>query len=156
MPLAASTGLRVAFGLARLAALRLVLEVLVGVEQLLAGGPDKRLVAFDAHQILVSVLHAPPYEASGRAAGMGAALFLLATDLLAAPLARQGLFGPPPVARLQIEAVLLDVLDDVFLLYLPLEAAEGIFDRLALLDLDLGHDLNTPPCLFDFGFSESP
>jgi len=31
--------------------------------------------------------------------------------------------------------MLLDVLDDVFLLDLPLEATEGIFDRLALLDL---------------------
>jgi hypothetical protein len=40
--------------------------------------------------------------------------------------------------------VLLDVFDDVFLLDLPLEATEGILDRLALLDLDLGQNLNTP------------
>src|SRR4029079_11329838 len=46
---------RVALGLAVLAALGLVLEVLVGVEELLARGPDERLVAFDAHQVLVSV-----------------------------------------------------------------------------------------------------
>jgi hypothetical protein len=30
------------------------------------------------------------------------------------------------------------------LLDLPLEATEGILDRLALLDLDLGQNLNTP------------
>jgi hypothetical protein len=35
--------------------------------------------------------------------------------------------------------VLLDVLDDVFLLNLALEATERAFDRLALLNLDLGH-----------------
>jgi hypothetical protein len=35
--------------------------------------------------------------------------------------------------------VLLDVLDDVFLLDLPLEATEGTLDGLALLNLDFGH-----------------
>jgi hypothetical protein len=40
--------------------------------------------------------------------------------------------------------VLLDVLDDVFLLDLPLESTEGVLDGFALLDLDLGQNLNTP------------
>jgi hypothetical protein len=40
--------------------------------------------------------------------------------------------------------VLLDVLDDVFLLDFSLEAAKGIFDRFAFLDLDLGQNGNTP------------
>jgi hypothetical protein len=40
--------------------------------------------------------------------------------------------------------VLLDVLDDVLLLDLALEAAEGILDGLALLNLDLGQTLYTP------------
>jgi hypothetical protein len=35
--------------------------------------------------------------------------------------------------------MLLDVLDDVFLLDLPLEAAEGALDRLTLLNLDFSH-----------------
>jgi hypothetical protein len=35
--------------------------------------------------------------------------------------------------------VLLDVLDDVFLLHLPLEPAECALDRLALLDFDFSH-----------------
>src|SRR5215510_15936706 len=71
-------------------------------------------------------------------------LLALAADLLAASLASQRLLGPALVAGLQIEAVLLDVLDDVFLLDLPLEATEGVFDRFALLDLDLGQNVNTP------------
>jgi hypothetical protein len=40
--------------------------------------------------------------------------------------------------------VLLDVLDDVFLLHLPLETAERAFDRLAILDSDFSHAYNTP------------
>src|SRR5258706_10325682 len=71
-------------------------------------------------------------------------LFGFATNLLAAPLAGQRLLGPALVAGLQVEAVLLDVLDDVFLLDLSLEAPEGVFDRLALLDLDLGQNAYTP------------
>ena len=43
--------------LAFLATLGLVLEVLVVVEELLARGPDEALMALDAHQSLVSVLH---------------------------------------------------------------------------------------------------
>src|SRR5438309_363352 len=48
---------RVALRLAVLAALRLVFEVLVRVEELLTRGPDERLLTLHAHQILVSVLH---------------------------------------------------------------------------------------------------
>ena len=65
-------------------------------------------------------------------------------ELLAVPLARQRLLGPTLVTRLQVERVLLDVLDDVFLLNLALEAAECAFDRLAFLNLDFSHALNTP------------
>src|SRR5712692_1903704 len=65
-------------------------------------------------------------------------LFRLPSDLLAVPLPGQRLLGPTLVARLQIEAVLLDVLDNVFLLDLPLEAPKGVLDRFALLQFDLG------------------
>src|SRR5262245_41112685 len=71
-------------------------------------------------------------------------LLALAADLLATPLSSQRLLGPALVAGLQVETVLLDVLDDVFLLDLPLEATEGVLDRFALLDLDLGQNVNTP------------
>ena len=66
-------------------------------------------------------------------------LLRLSTEFLTVPLARQSLFGPALVTRLQVERVLLDVLDDVFLLNLALEAAECTFDRLALLNLDFSH-----------------
>ena len=41
----------------------------------------------------------------------------------------------------------LDFLDDVFLLNFSLEAAESVLDRLALLNSDFGHCLNTPNLL---------
>jgi hypothetical protein len=40
--------------------------------------------------------------------------------------------------------VLLDILDDVFLLNLPLEPAESAFDGLTLLNFDFSHASNTP------------
>ena len=70
--------------------------------------------------------------------------------LLAGPLTGERLFHTALVARLQIEGVLLDVLDDVFLLNLALESAKGALDRLTFLDSDfcqLGcHPLR--PCRF--------
>src|SRR6185503_1199857 len=50
---AAARGARGALGLAALAALRLVLEILVGEEQLFAGGPDERGPTVHAVQGLV-------------------------------------------------------------------------------------------------------
>ena len=82
--------------------------------------------------------------AHGRPTADGRDLLAFATQLLAAPLAGERLLGPAPVPRFQVEAVLLDVFDDVFLLYLALEPAEGVLDRLALLELDLGQTRNTP------------
>src|SRR5690606_31318695 len=76
--------------------------------------------------------------------GHGVALFRVATLLLARPLAGECLLGPALIARLQIERVLLDVLDDVFLLDLPLEAAKRAFDRLAILNFDFGQSNYTP------------
>jgi hypothetical protein len=40
--------------------------------------------------------------------------------------------------------VLLDILDDVFLLHLSLEPAKGTFNGLTLLNLDFSHAYNTP------------
>ena len=51
---------------------------------------------------------------------------------------------PDACHRLQVERMLLDVLDDVFLLNLALEAAESAFDRLAFLNLDFSHALKHP------------
>src|SRR5215510_11132459 len=71
-------------------------------------------------------------------------LFRLAADLLAVPLAGKSLLGAALVTGFEVEAMFLDVLDDVFLLHLPLEAPEGVLYRFALLDLDLGQYVYTP------------
>jgi hypothetical protein len=66
-------------------------------------------------------------------------LTLFASELLAIPFAGEGLLRPALITRFQIEGMLLDVLDDVFLLNLPLEPTESAFNRFALLDLYFSH-----------------
>jgi len=53
-------------------------------------------------------------------------LVLLFTSLLAIPLARQSCLDATLFARLKVVGVTLHFLDDVLLLYLPLEAAQGV------------------------------
>src|SRR5215475_11939568 len=60
-------------------------------------------------------------------------LFLFFSGFLAAALARQRLFHPLLLAGLQVKGVTLHFLDYVLLLYLPLEAAQRVFERLAFL-----------------------
>jgi hypothetical protein len=71
-------------------------------------------------------------------------LFCFAPEFLAIPLSRQRLLRSSFIPRLQIKGMLLDILDDVFLLDLPLEPAESAFNRFALLDFDFSHATNTP------------
>jgi len=71
-------------------------------------------------------------------------LLQFASEFLPIPLARERLLGPALVSRLQIEGVLLDVLDDVFLLHLPLEASKGALNRFALLNLYFSHKQSHP------------
>ena len=59
--------------------------------------------------------------------------------LLAQTLARERLFCAALLARLHVITVLLDFFDDVFLLHLALETAQGIFQRLTLLNADFSH-----------------
>src|SRR5262249_33454536 len=129
----AADGPRGALALAGFAPLRLVLEVLVGEELLLAGRPDELRGAVHAPADSVLELHRS-LPRRGRSS-----LLQLAPELLAIALARERLFGAPFVARFQIEGVLLDILDDVFLLNLPFEPAEGALNRFALLNLDFSH-----------------
>ena len=68
--------------------------------------------------------------------------------LLAQSLPRKRFFRPAFFARLHVEAVLLDFLDDVFLLHLALKTAQGIFQRFTLLDDDFSHVSNSPPIRF--------
>jgi hypothetical protein len=72
------------------------------------------------------------------------ALLRLAPNLLAASLPGKRLLSPAFVTRFQIEGMLLDVLDDVFLLHLTLEASERTLDGLAFLDLYFSHALKHP------------
>src|SRR5829696_5756821 len=60
------------------------------------------------------------YSGRGRA---DARLVRLAALLLARTLTRKRLLGAAAISRLQVEGVLLDILDDIFLLHLPLEPA---------------------------------
>jgi hypothetical protein len=63
-------------------------------------------------------------------------LLRFAALLLARTLTRQRLFGAAPIARLQVVGVLLDILDDIFLLHLPFEATERALNRFTFLNLD--------------------
>jgi hypothetical protein len=128
-------------GLAGLAALRLVLEVLVGEKLLLAGRPDELRAAIHAREDSVLELHGYLARvADGR-------LLQLPSQLLPIALACQRLLGSPLITRLQIEGMLLDVLDDVFLLYLALEPSESALDGLPLLDFDFRHAATPPQCV---------
>jgi hypothetical protein len=64
--------------------------------------------------------------------------------LFSAAFTSEGLFRPALVTRFQIERVLLDILDDIFLLHLPLETAQGAFDGFAFLDFYFSQALSTP------------
>ena len=61
-------------------------------------------------------------------------LVLFLACFLTAPFASKRFFHPLLLARLQVKGVTLHFLDNVFLLYLPLEAAKRIFEGLALLN----------------------
>jgi len=65
-------------------------------------------------------------------------LVRFAALLLARTLARQRLFGAAPISRLQIVRMLLDILDDIFLLYLAFEVTKRALNRFAFLNLDFG------------------
>jgi hypothetical protein len=64
--------------------------------------------------------------------------------LLAGSFPRQGRFDSLFLSWLQIKGMLFDFLNDVLLLHLSLEAAEGAFQRLSLLKSNFGQTINTP------------
>ena len=68
--------------------------------------------------------------------------------LLAQSLPRKRFFRPALLAGLHIETMLLDFLDDVFLLHLALKTPQCIFQRFILLDDDFCHFINSPPIRF--------
>jgi hypothetical protein len=95
---------------------------------------------------------APSLGENGRAAPTGSEpprnLIRFPPLLLAQSLPRKRFFCPALFAGFHIETMLLDFLDDVFLLHLALETPQGIFQRFTLLDDDFSHVLNSPPIRF--------
>src|SRR6187401_3150836 len=75
--------------------------------------------------------------------------------LLAIALPGERLLCSTLVPRFQVEGVLLDVLDDVFLLHFALETSQRALDRLTFLQFHLGH-LVVTPFLVRFLSSQSP
>src|SRR5262245_65422592 len=65
---------------------------------------------------------------------VGVGLFRLAPELLTVTLPRERLLGSSLVPRFQIEGMLLDILDNVLLLDLPLETAECAINRFGFMD----------------------
>ncbi|HTH00707.1 MAG TPA: hypothetical protein VL882_10600 [Vicinamibacterales bacterium] len=146
------------FGLARFASLRLVLEILVGEEELFTSSPNELGAAIYTIERLVLELHrsfpltirpspnTSLFELEDRPGPSIRTILLAAVNLfhfptlfLARSLARERLLRTAPIARLQIERVLLDILDDIFLLHLPFEAAKRALNRFAFLYLDFSH-----------------
>src|SRR3954470_1538614 len=80
----------------------------------------------------------------GRSSLFRSNLLDFAPELLTVALPGPRLFGAALIGGLQIEGMLLDVLDDVFLLCLPLEPAKGAFNGFALLDFHFSHVTHTP------------
>ncbi len=68
--------------------------------------------------------------------------------LLAQSLPRKRFLCPALLAGFHVEAMLLDFLDDVFLLHLALETPQGIFQGFTFLDDDFSHFFNSPPIRF--------
>ena len=71
-------------------------------------------------------------------------LVLLLANLLASALASERRFHTFLLTGLQVKGVALDFFDNVFLLHFALEAAQSIFEGLALLQSNF-RQTDTPP-----------
>src|SRR5712692_1171054 len=95
---------------------------------------------------------APSRDENGRAIPVqpGPPQFLIRFPplLLAQSLPRKRFLCPALLAGFHVEAMLLDFLDDVFLLHLALKTPQGVFQGFTLLDDDLSHVINSPPIRF--------
>jgi len=87
-------------------------------------------------------------EWRSRGTGPPRQLFQFSTLLLAQSLPRKRFFRPALLAGFHVETVLLDFLDDIFLLHLALKTAQCIFQRFILLDNYFSHEINSPPIRF--------
>jgi hypothetical protein len=71
-------------------------------------------------------------------------LILFFARLFAAAFAGERFFHPLLFAGLQVKGMSFHFLDDVFLLYLPLETAKRVLEGLALLNSDFSQLTDTP------------
>jgi hypothetical protein len=69
---------------------------------------------------------------------------LLLANLLASALARERGFHAFLLTRLEVKGVALNLFDNVFLLHLALETAQGVFEGLSLLQPNF-RQTDTPP-----------
>jgi len=151
-----------AFGLAGLAALGLVLEILIVVEVLFTRREYEVCAAIHAleNAILKFRHNWPPLatlttvlsieDGGDRKIPAAQRLFHVPASFLPVPLASQRLFDPRLLTRFQVKRVPFDFFDDVLLLHLALEAAQRIFQRLALLELYFSQSKNTSPLHLGF------
>jgi hypothetical protein len=136
-----------ALPLARFAALGLVPEVLIGEELLFSRRKHKIRITIDTLEYSILKLWHLPGSClpCGYRTTLGKAfsdpplrgcrsqtpvealyLFEIPATFLPVPFTGQCLLNPFPFPRLQIERMLLDFFNDVFLLYFPFEPAKGV------------------------------
>lgn len=137
----------------------LLLNPLGGVEKSIAHGgvvatmEGKERIATATPILSFWLLHLLPAEVPGAACHDSGycllllKLVLLFASLLAIPLARQCCLDAALLTGLQVVGVTLHFLDDVLLLYLPLEPAQRIFERLAFLYANLCQRVPPPNLL---------
>lgn len=110
------------------------------------------LRALSRYSMSHPVARTGPHPPSSRPVGMtrfwfdlaptGSVLFV--SGLLACPFSSQGCLDPLFLPRFQIEGVLLNLLDDIFLLNLALEATQRVFEGFTLLKPYFSQPINTP------------
>jgi hypothetical protein len=144
-----------ALRLARLTSLRFVLEALVGEKELFAGRKHKFRAAINALEDAVPVFHCSPLAREQNLQPVfvpyySLRLVLFVPGLLTCPFAGQCCFDPFFFSGLEIIGMSLYLLDDVLLLNLPLEAAQGVFERFSLLKSYFSQMPFTPVSFTDY------
>jgi len=115
------------------------------IKLLFTGGKDEVCPAIDAFQNpILKVWHGTILRKKGEALAIRSAVGLLfdfPATFLPVSFTCQGLFDPQLLTRFQIEGVALDLFNDVFLLHLPLETPEGVFQCFTVLESDFSQNL---------------
>jgi hypothetical protein len=116
------------------------------IKLLFTGGKDEIRTAIDAFQNpVLKIWHGTILRKKGEALAIRSACWLVLFDFpatfLPVPFARQRLLDPQFLTWLQIEGMTLDLFNDVFLLHLPLEAPEGVFQGFTVLESHFSQNL---------------